>query len=73
MTIKVCSLHKGTWPDVEKSLILWVHAMEGKGEHITEPMLQEKQKRFEDLLGVPEEEQLTDAGWIPSFTKTYNL
>ena len=35
-------------------------------------MLQEKWKRFEDL-GLSEEEQLTGAGWIPSFTKTYNL
>ena len=62
-----------TQPDVEKSLVLWIRAMEDKGEHVSGPMLQEKQKRFEDLLGVPEEEWLSGVGWLPSFTKTYNL
>lgn len=31
-----------TWPDVERSLIIWVHAMEDKGEHVTGLMLQGK-------------------------------
>ena len=62
-----------TRPDVEKSLVHWVRHMDGKGEHVSGPMLQEKRKRFEELLGVPEEERLTGVGWVPSFTKTYNL
>lgn len=62
-----------TRPDVEKALVCWFHAMEDKGEHFTGSMLREKRRRFEDLLGVPEEERLTGDGWVASFTKTYNL
>ena len=62
-----------TRPDVEKALVVWIRAMEDKGEHTSGPMLREKRKRFEDLLGVPEEERLTGDGWVPSFTKTYHL
>ena len=47
--------------------------MEDKAEHVSGPMLREKRKRFEDLLGVPEEERLTGDGWVASFTKTYHL
>lgn len=49
-----------TRPDVEKALVCWFHTMEDKGEHFTGSMLREKRRRFEDLLGVPEEEQLRE-------------
>ena len=62
-----------TRPDVEKALVCWLHTMEDKKEHVTGPMLREKRRRFEDLLGVPEEERLTGDGWVASFTRTYNL
>lgn len=62
-----------TRPDVEKALIIWVRAMGDKGEYVTGTMLREKRKRFEDLLGVPEEERLSSDGWVASFTRTYHL
>jgi len=62
-----------TRPDVEKALVVWIRAMEDKGEQVSGPMLREKRKRFEDLLAVPEEERLTGDGWVASFTNTYHL
>jgi hypothetical protein len=59
-----------THPDVERATLLWFRHMEEQQETVTGPMLREKQKRFEDEFGVPENEQLTGDGWVPSFCKT---
>ena len=47
--------------------------MENKSEHVTGAMLQEKQRRFENLLEVPENKRLTGEGWVTSFKKAYKL
>jgi hypothetical protein len=43
--------------------------MEEKQETVTEVMLKEKRKRFEEAFNVSEEEHLLGEGWIPSFCK----
>ncbi|KAK2463927.1 hypothetical protein APHAL10511_004099 [Amanita phalloides] len=62
-----------TRPDVEEALVQWVKQMENKTKHVTGAMLQEKQRRFENLLKVPEDERLTGEGWVTSFKKAYKL
>ena len=62
-----------TRPDVEEALVQWVQQMENKSEHVTGTMLQEKRRRFENLLEVPENERLTGEGWVTSFKKAYKL
>ncbi|KIK15976.1 hypothetical protein PISMIDRAFT_16120 [Pisolithus microcarpus 441] len=49
-----------TCPQVERALVLWIKHMEDKGETVNGPMLQEKWKRFEEELEIPEEERLPD-------------
>ena len=54
-----------TCPDVEEALVEWVRHMETRhGESLTGPMLKEKRKIYEELLQVPEDEQLTGNEWI---------
>jgi hypothetical protein len=65
--------HVVTSPQVEHALILWVEWMEHNGESVTGPMLQEKCRRIEEELGIPEKERLPGDGWIVSFCKTYNI
>lgn len=61
-------------PNVEEALVEWVRHMETRhGESLTGPMLKEKRKIYEELLQVPEDEQLTGNGWIGSFCKTFNI
>jgi hypothetical protein len=63
-----------TSPDVEQALVLWVrHMLETKKETVSGPMLREKRKRFEDLLGVPDDERLSGEGWVAPFCAAYNL
>jgi len=63
-----------TRPDVERALVLWVrHMLETKKETVSGPMLREKRKRFEDLLGVPDDERLSGEGWVAPFCAAYNL
>ena len=62
-----------THPDVERTLILWVHHMESKGETVTGPMLREKRKRFEDLFKVPDAERLHGDGWLSPFCRAYKI
>jgi hypothetical protein len=62
-----------TCPKVERALVLWIQHMEAIGETVTGPMLQEKRKRFEEELKVPEVERLTGDGWVASFCKTYRI
>jgi len=62
-----------TRPDVDRALFLWVRHMEEKGEHVNGPMLKEKRRKFEELFGVPEEEQLSGDGWLTPFCKAYKM
>ncbi|OAX35098.1 hypothetical protein K503DRAFT_773844 [Rhizopogon vinicolor AM-OR11-026] len=62
-----------TRPDVDRALFLWVKQMEEKGEHVNGPMLKGKGQKFEELLEVPEDEQLSGDGWLPSFCKAYKI
>jgi len=62
-----------TRPDVERALVLWVSHMLEKKETVSGPMLREKRKRFEILLSVPDDQQLTGEGWVASFCATYKL
>src|SRR6267154_4434075 len=62
-----------TRPDVDRALFLWVKQMEEKGEHVNGPMLKEKRQKFEELLEVPEDEQLSGDGWLPPFCKAYKI
>ena len=50
-------------------MLLWSRHMEEWQETVTGPMLREKRKWFEDEFDVPENEQLTGDGWVPSFYK----
>ncbi|KIK10809.1 hypothetical protein PISMIDRAFT_20078 [Pisolithus microcarpus 441] len=59
--------------DVEHALYLWIKHMEGKHESVNRAMLVAKQRKFEDDLGVPMEEQLEGDGWIPNFKKVYGI
>jgi hypothetical protein len=59
-----------TRPDVERALVLWVKHMEDKQEHVSGPMLVTKRRKFEELLGVPEEERMHSDGWVANFCKT---
>ena len=59
--------------DVEHTLILWVRNMEEKKETVSGPMLQEKRKRFEEMLQVPETEHLPREGWVVPFCKAYKI
>ncbi|KAN0132299.1 hypothetical protein V8E53_009899 [Lactarius tabidus] len=56
-----------------RALYLWVLHMEEEKEMVNGPMLHVKRKRFEELLKVPEEEQLQGEGWIMPFCKAYKL
>ncbi|KAI0026439.1 hypothetical protein K488DRAFT_27121, partial [Vararia minispora EC-137] len=52
-----------TRPDVDHALYLWTrHLEEEKKEHITDPMLEVKRARFEEMLNVPPEERMTSKG-----------
>jgi hypothetical protein len=62
-----------TRPDIERALVLWIAHMQENKETVTGPMLREKRKRFEELLNVPENEQLPGEGWVQSFCKAYKL
>ncbi|KIK78578.1 hypothetical protein PAXRUDRAFT_163632, partial [Paxillus rubicundulus Ve08.2h10] len=62
-----------TSPAVELALTHWVQHMKAKGETVTGPMLQEKCRRFEEELQVPEKERLLSEGWLQSFWKTNNI
>ncbi|KIK77587.1 hypothetical protein PAXRUDRAFT_166397 [Paxillus rubicundulus Ve08.2h10] len=62
-----------TSPAVELALIHWVQHMEAKGETATGPMLQEKCRRFEEELQVPEKERLLSERWLQAFCKTYKI
>ncbi len=62
-----------TRPDIERALVLWIAHMQENRETMTGPMLQAKCKRFEQMLNVPENEQLSGEGWVPSFCKTHKL
>ena len=41
--------------------------MEEKGETVSDPMLLEKRKTFEEMLIVPEDKQLHGVGWLSPF------
>jgi len=56
-------------PDVEKALVLWVKHMGEKLQHVMGVMLVAKQAKFEDLLGVPDAEQLKSDGWAQGFCR----
>ena len=62
-----------THPDIERALILWIAHMQENKETVTGPMLRAKRKHFEEMLNVPENEQLPGEGWVQSFCKTYKL
>lgn len=47
--------------------------MEENKETVTGPMLRVKRKHFEEMLNVPEDEQLSGEGWVSSFCKAYKL
>lgn len=56
-----------TCPDVEEALFLWQQDMQRKNESVNGLMLVAKQRRFEELFQVPEDERLTGTGWLTSF------
>ena len=56
-----------THPDVERALVLWIQHIEEMGKTYTGDMLQVKRKRFEILLQVPKDQQLSGKGWISPF------
>jgi hypothetical protein len=62
-----------TRPDVERALVLWIAHMQENKEAVTGPMLWVKRKKFEEMLNVPEDEQLLGEGWVPSFCKAHKL
>jgi hypothetical protein len=62
-----------TQPDIERALILWIAHMQENKETVTGPMLREKCNCFEELLNVPENEQLPGEGWVQSFCKAHKL
>lgn len=62
-----------THPEIEDALIIWFRNMERKGELVTPAMLQTKRSKFYDLLGIPKEERVESAGWIPPFMQAYGL
>ena len=62
-----------TRPDVERALVLWIRHIEETRETYTGDMLQAKRKRFEILLQVPEDQQLSGKGWIPPFCRQFKI
>lgn len=61
-----------TCPTVDRALALWVaHMEDDRNESVTSAMLIAKRARFEEQFGIPEEERLADAGWVPSFLRAY--
>jgi hypothetical protein len=62
-----------TRPDVERCVVEWYQAMEGRGETVTGMMLMEKRKRIEQRLDVPEAECLKGEGWVRSFCAAYKI
>ncbi|KAJ7670534.1 hypothetical protein B0H17DRAFT_1141763 [Mycena rosella] len=59
-----------THPDVERGLVMWVAQIEGKGETVTGDMLVEKRRWLEEAFDVPNEQRLSNCGWLGSFLKT---
>ncbi|KAJ7468336.1 hypothetical protein B0H11DRAFT_1642053, partial [Mycena galericulata] len=51
-----------TCPEVDAALALWARDMEQKKRTVTDPMLIEQRKRFEEALNIPEERRLTGTG-----------
>lgn len=58
-----------TSPNVDRALALWVQHMEENNETVTGPMLLAKRARFEEQFGIPEDERLSNDGWLPSFLR----
>jgi len=56
--------HIVTRPDVDCALCLWVQHMEQKQEAINSGVLVAKQAVFKGAFDVPENERLTEPGWI---------
>jgi len=61
--------HAVTRPDVDCALCLWVQHMEQKQEAINSGVLAGKQAVFKDAFDVPENERLTEPGWIQLFCR----
>ncbi|KAF9233029.1 hypothetical protein BU15DRAFT_80530 [Melanogaster broomeanus] len=68
-----CKLRDREKLEAHHALFLWVKHMEEKQEMVNDSMLIAKQVKFENSLGVPEEEQLQGDGWIPKFKKAYGI
>jgi len=60
-------------PAIERALVIWLRALEARGELVTGIMLLAKRERFEATLEVPDDERVTGKGWLDSFKKLYAL
>jgi hypothetical protein len=60
-----------TRPDVERCVYLWQQGMERKGEIVTGAMLIEVRKRFEEKLGVLENERLKGSNRTGAMAKLH--
>jgi hypothetical protein len=57
-------------PDVERALVLWLRSTIAKREPVTDQMLMEKVKCFEEKLNVSPMQCLRGSDWIPFFWQT---
>ena len=61
--------HIFTRPNIDQVLVIWVSDHMSNNQTVSGPELSTKQKIFEEKFKVPEEEQLSKAGWLQAFYK----